>query len=125
MDVYTDCKLRIAKNLDVDEPLILNYEDEILRDRAKDLNCKIVWFSSKQKVPCGVYLDGEDIVYFDPDENDSPIKVCNKNETTLVGVHNLENIMAAVAIAINIMTQKEQTLMHLSKPSKLCLDLQS
>ena len=102
MDVYTDCKLRIAKNLDVDEPLILNYEDEILRDRAKDLKCKLVWFSSKQKVPCGVYLDGEDIVYFDPDENDSPIKVCNKNETTLVGVHNLENIMAAVAIAINM-----------------------
>ncbi len=102
MDVYTDCKLRIAKNLDVDEPLVLNYEDEILRDRAKDLNCKLVWFSSKQKVPCGVYLDGEDIVYFDPDKNDSPIKVCNKNETTLVGVHNLENIMAAVAIAINM-----------------------
>lgn len=102
MEIYTDCKLRIAKNQDVDEPVILNYEDEILRDRAKDLTNKIVWFSSKQKVPCGVYLDGEDIVYFDPDEGDSPIKVCNKNETTLVGVHNLENIMAAVAIAINM-----------------------
>ena len=108
MDVYTDCKLRIAKNLDTDEPLILNYEDEILRDHAKDLNCKIVWFSSKQKVPCGVYLDGEDIVYFDPDEGDSPIRVCNKNETTLVGVHNLENIMAAVAISINMKVPVEK-----------------
>ncbi len=102
MDVYTDCKMRIAKNQDDDEPVILNYEDEILRDRAKELTNKIVWFSSKQKVPCGVYLDGEDIVYFDPDENDAPIVVCNKNETTLVGIHNLENIMAAVAIAINM-----------------------
>ena len=102
MDVYTDMKLRIAKNQDDDEPVILNYEDEILRDRAKELTNKIVWFSSKQKVPCGVYLDGEDIVYFDPDVNDAPIKVMNKNETTLVGIHNLENIMAAVAIAINM-----------------------
>ncbi len=102
MDVYTDMKMRIAKNQDDDEPVILNYEDEILRERAKDLTNKIVWFSSKQKVPCGVYLDGEDIVYFDPDVNDSPIKVCNKNETTLVGIHNLENIMAAVAMAINM-----------------------
>ena len=102
MDVYTDMKLRIAKNQDDDEPVILNYEDEILRVRAKELTNKIVWFSSKQKVPCGVYLDGEEIVYFDPDKDDTPIKVCNKNETTLVGIHNLENIMAAVAIAINM-----------------------
>ena len=102
MDVYTDCKMRIAKNQDDDEPVVLNYEDEILRERAKELTNKIVWFSSKQKVPCGVYLDGEDIVYFDPDENNAPIKVSNKNETTLVGIHNLENIMAAVAIAINM-----------------------
>lgn len=102
MDVYTDCKMRIAKNQDDDEPVVLNYEDEILRERAKDLTNKIVWFSSKQKVPCGVYLDGEDIVYFDEDLQAEPIKVCNKNETTLVGIHNLENIMAAVAIAINM-----------------------
>ncbi|MCR5429856.1 MAG: UDP-N-acetylmuramoyl-L-alanine--D-glutamate ligase [Eubacterium sp.] len=102
MDVYTDCKMRIAKNQDDDEPVILNYEDEILRNRAKELTNKIVWFSSKQKVPCGVYLDGEDIVYFDEELNAEPIKVCNKNQTTLVGIHNLENIMAAVAIAINM-----------------------
>ncbi len=102
MEVYTDCKLRIAKNQDDDEPIVLNYEDEILRERSEELTNKIVWFSSKQKVPCGVYLDGEDIVYFDPDTNDEPIKVCNKNETTLVGIHNLENIMASVAIAINM-----------------------
>ena len=70
MEIYTDCKLRIAKNQDVDEPVILNYEDEILRDRAKELTNKIVWFSSKQKVPCGVYLDGEDIVYFDQNHID-------------------------------------------------------
>lgn len=102
MDVYTDMKLRIAKNQDNDEPVVLNYEDEILRERAEELSIKKVWFSSKQNVPCGVYLEGEDIVYFDPDTNDAPIKVCNKNETTLVGIHNLENIMAAVAIAINM-----------------------
>lgn len=102
MDVYTDCKMRIASKQDDDEPVILNYEDEILRERAKELTNKIVWFSSKQKVPCGVYLDGEDIVYFDPDENEKPIVVCNKNETTLVGIHNLENIMAAVGIAMNM-----------------------
>ena len=102
MDVYVDMKLRIAKNQDNDEPVVLNFEDEILRSRADEFTNKIIWFSSKQKVPQGVYLDGEDIVYFDPEVNEAPIKVCNKNETTLVGIHNLENIMAAVAIAINM-----------------------
>ena len=102
MDVYTDCKMRIAKNQDADEPVVLNYEDEVLRVRAKELTNKIVWFSSKQKVPCGVYLEGEDVVYFDEEKSADPIVVLNKNETTLVGIHNLENIMAAVAIAINM-----------------------
>ncbi len=98
MECYTDCKMRIAKNQDKDEPIILNYEDPILRERSKELTNKIVWFSSKQKVTCGVYFDGDDIIYDDGE----PVVVSNRNETTLVGIHNLENIMAAIAISINM-----------------------
>lgn len=104
MENYIACKMNIAKNQDNDEPIILNYEDEILREEATKLTNKIVWFSSKQEVPVGVYADGDNIIYKD---NGEKTVICNKNETTLVGIHNLENIMAAVAISVNMNVPKD------------------
>lgn len=99
MECYTDCKMRVAENQKADEPIILNYEDEILREYAPKLTNKIIWFSSKQKVDIGVYLDGENIMY--RDEN-GEVFVTTVNDTTLVGIHNTENIMAAIAISMNM-----------------------
>ena len=99
MENYIQCKMNIAKNQDNDEPIILNYEDAILREEATKLTNKVVWFSSKQEVPVGVYAEGDNIIYKD---NGEKTVICNKNETTLVGIHNLENIMAAVAISVNM-----------------------
>lgn len=98
MEEYTNCKMKIAKNQDSDEPVVLNYEDPILRERAEEFNNKIVWFSSKQRVPCGVYIEDGNFVYEDGEKT----VVCSIEDTCLVGVHNLENIMAAIAMAINM-----------------------
>ena len=99
MECYTDVKMSIAKNQDSNQPIVLNYEDPILREYAGKLTNRIIWFSSKQKVHPGVYLEGKNIIYADEKKETF---VTTTEDTTLVGIHNVENIMAAIAISINM-----------------------
>ena len=93
MECYTDVKMSIAKNQDSNQPIVLNYEDPILREYAGKLTNRIIWFSSKQKVNPGVYLEGKNIIYADGKKETF---VTTTEDTTLVGIHNVENIMAAI-----------------------------
>ena len=99
MECYTNVKMSIAMNQDANQPIILNYEDEILREYAPKLKNKIVWFSSKNKLEEGVYLDGKNIMYA---ENGEKRVITTTEDTTLVGIHNVENIMAAIGISVNM-----------------------
>ena len=99
MENYINVKMSITKNQSKDEICVLNYEDEILRKEAVKLKNKVVFFSSRTSLAEGVCLNGEDIVYR---ENGNEIFVCNSHEMKLVGIHNIENVMAAVAISVNM-----------------------
>ena len=99
MECYSDVKMSIAKNQDENQPIVLNYEDAILREYAPKLKNKIIWFSSRQKLDEGVFLDGDNIIY---KENGVETVVTTTKDTTLVGIHNTENIMAAIAICISM-----------------------
>lgn len=97
MECYTDVKMSITKNQSADEPVILNYEDEILRAYAPKLHNKIIWFSSKQALEEGIYLEGKNIVYA---TKTGKHVITTTEDTTLVGIHNIENIMAAIGISL-------------------------
>ena len=99
MECYRDVKMSIGKIQDSNQPIVLNYEDTILREYAGKLTNRIIWFSSKQKVNPGVYLEGKNIIYADGKKETF---VTTTEDTTLVGIHNVENIMAAIAISINM-----------------------
>ena len=99
MECYTNVKMSIAKNQDKDQPVILNYEDEILRKYAPKLHNRIIWFSSKQELENGIYLEGKNIVC---SQNGKKEIVTTTEDTTLVGIHNVENIMAAIGISISM-----------------------
>ncbi len=98
MENYGKIKMKIAMNQKADEYCILNYEDEALRQYAADLPCKPLYFSSKRIVENGLYLDenGNIILTFGG-KNDI---LMNVSEMKLVGVHNAENVMAAIAMAM-------------------------
>lgn len=97
MENYTKVKMSIAMNQSEDEVCVLNYEDEILRNEASKLHNRVMFFSSKSKLDYGIYLDGDDIVY-----NDGKVvtPICKVYEMKLVGIHNVENVMAASAVSI-------------------------
>ena len=99
MECYTNVKMSIAKNQDKDQPVILNYEDEILRKYAPKLHNRIIWFSSKQELENGIYLEGKNIIC---SQNGKKEIVTTTEDTTLVGIHNVENIMAAIGISISM-----------------------
>ena len=99
MECYTDVKMSITKNQDDNQPVILNYDDEILREYAPKLHNKIIWFSSRRKLEQGIFLDGKNIIY--KDEKEEKI-ITTTEDTSLVGIHNIENIMAAIAITLNM-----------------------
>ena len=97
MDCYIDTKFRITKNQGPDDICVLNYEDDVLRKRADELSCKVVFFSSRTKLDNGIYMDGARNIYLADQGRDTFLM--NTKEMKLVGVHNAENVMAAIAIA--------------------------
>ena len=99
MENYTNVKMSITKNQKPDEVCVLNYEDEILRNEASKVKNKVVYFSSKRELDEGAFLRGEDIIYR---ENGTDTLVCNYNDMNLVGIHNVENVMAAVIISVKV-----------------------
>lgn len=95
MENYADIKKSITKNQTETDYCILNYEDDILREFGKTLKCKVIYFSSLRELRDGYfYKDGT--IYFAKDGTVTPY--INVDETNLVGLHNYENIMAAIAM---------------------------
>lgn len=98
MENYADVKKSIAKNQDKNDFCVLNYDDAVLREFGKECKCKVVYFSSKEKLADGLYYaDGK--IYIARD-GESELFV-DTWEVNLVGVHNFENIMAAVGITMS------------------------
>lgn len=56
----------------------------------------VVWFSSRERLAEGFFLDGDRILYA---EDGQETEVVNVRELKLLGRHNYENVMAAAAVA--------------------------
>ena len=95
MENYSALKMSIAKNQDKNDYCVLNFEDEYLREHAKDLDCNVVFFSSRRTLENGVYLENGEFIIARGGKKEV---LCGTDEVKLVGTHNFENIMAAVAM---------------------------
>ncbi len=94
MENYIDSKTRIAENQSENNYCILNYDDAECIKIAKKIKAEPIWFSTQVKVE-GAYIDNN-VLYFS--RNNSAEKIISADEITLLGKHNLENILAAIAI---------------------------
>ena len=96
MEEYIRVKELITENQGTEDVCVLNYEDEVLREFGKHLTPRVVFFSSGRKLDEGIYLDGNKIVLKDGEKE---IEVVKTEDLKLLGKHNFENVMAAVAMA--------------------------
>ena len=113
MECYIGTKEHITERQGADETCVLNYEDEVLRafgERIGEWACtsqpdasrehagtNVLFFSSKRKLPYGLYLSDRKI-YYAADGKDT--LVIDVDELQILGTHNYENAMAATGMAL-------------------------
>ncbi|MCR5097524.1 MAG: UDP-N-acetylmuramoyl-L-alanine--D-glutamate ligase [Lachnospiraceae bacterium] len=90
---YIAAKESITKNQTEDDTCVLNYEDEELRRFGETLKCNVIWFSSARVLLDGYYY--EDGMIYGPGETE----IIAVADLRILGIHNYENVMAAVAMA--------------------------
>lgn len=96
MENYIKIKEDITKNQGKDDFCILNYDDEVLREFAKETAASVVFFSSKTALTEGFYLKGDFIL---ESHNGKVTEILDTGKLNILGRHNYENVCAAIAIA--------------------------
>ena len=96
MECYVATKEKVAQNQTAEDTCVLNYEDAYTREFGNRCPAKVIFFSSRRKLEEGVYLDGEEIVL---SEGGKELRLMNIHDMNLVGMCNVENVMAAIAIS--------------------------
>ena len=99
MECYVSVKESIAARQTKNQTCVLNYEDPYTRDFGRRCPAKVVYFSSKRELPEGIYLKGEDIWLSGDGKKE---RLLNVHEIKLVGICNVENVMAAIAISLSM-----------------------
>ena len=105
MEEYIRVKELIAAHQRPDDTCVLNYEDEELRRFGQDLPVKVTWFSSRQRLENGLFLDGDRIVIAKDGQEEV---LCRVDELNLLGTHNYENVMTAAGMALAYHVTPEQ-----------------
>ena len=93
---YIDAKKNIFKSQNEKGIVVLNYDNDITRNFAKEVKGKTIFFSSREKLDNGYIYDREDemIKYC---EDGVRRHIISKKDILLRGIHNYENICAALA----------------------------
>ncbi len=96
MENYTAAKAKIFKNQRAEDYCVLNYDNELVRALEPQIQAKVVWFSTKTKPENGAYV-ADGMIYFSL--NGSTQEILPASEVKIPGRHNLENALAATALA--------------------------
>jgi UDP-N-acetylmuramoylalanine--D-glutamate ligase len=103
---YVDAKARIfenqraeraSENQQAGDFAVLNADDPTcvgLKDKVK---APLLWFSRKQRVENGAFIDGDQIIFR---QNGQEQPVLSRSDIQLKGEHNVENVLGAVAMTM-------------------------
>ncbi len=92
MDAYVAAKCRVFENMAPSDVAVLNVEDPRVLAAAGTVRARKVFFSSSRVLPEGMGLEGEEIVWRWGDTE----RRFALGELSLKGLHNIENVMAAL-----------------------------
>lgn len=95
---YRNAKYNIFKNQKDEDITILNYNDENLQKLK--FNREVYYFSTKDVNKKGAYLKDGKIYYRNKDNKE--IYIMEKSNIKIPGMHNVENVLTAVSIAMSL-----------------------
>lgn len=96
MEGYVNAKKNIMMNQTAEDFVVLNYDDPLTREIGETAVPQVIYFSSAQALEKGYYFYDKKIFY---SENGKTEEICSADSLKILGLHNMENIMAAVAMA--------------------------
>ena len=99
MERYAEAKARILENQTEEDISILNWDDDLVRKLGQETKARVIYFSLKQELASGLWLDNDTIVY---KKSNQTTKIIQRDELLLKGDHNLQNVMAATAAALEL-----------------------
>lgn len=114
MEAYAHYKAQVAHLQTGEDTCVLNYDNEFTRAIGEQVGAKVVYFSSTKPLDNGIYLQGDDILMA---QGGMPIRIMNRHDMHLVGICNVENVMAALAIAL-AMEVPLDTILHVVRHFK-------
>jgi UDP-N-acetylmuramoylalanine--D-glutamate ligase len=94
---YVDAKARIFENQQESDFGVLNADDPTCASLKSKVHGPLLWFSRKQQVENGAYVKGDQIIFR---HNGQEQAVLSRVDIQLKGEHNLENVLAAVAMTM-------------------------
>lgn len=92
-EVYANAKARIFENQRADEFAVLNADDPTCVAMALRTRAQVFWFSRQKEVEAGAWVRDGNILFRDASGQREILQV---SEIPLKGLHNLENVLAAV-----------------------------
>lgn len=96
-EAYAAAKARMFENQKAGDFAVLNADDSAstaLKDKVK---ASLYCFSRKQPVENGAFLKGDQIIYR---QNGHEQTILSRGDIQLKGLHNLENVLAAVTVSM-------------------------
>jgi len=96
VEKYAFSKLRVYENQDANDYLIINKDSELLNQYFKKAKSKIFFFSTKNKVDNGCFLENDEVRFVRNDVIEFSFQV---SDIFIKGEHNLQNAMAVIIAA--------------------------
>lgn len=96
VQVYQAMKERIFARQTKDDYLILNYDDPVVRAMAQQAPSQVCFFSNTQELGEGAYVRNGQIILSVGGKTE---RVCSVEEMGIRGGHNVQNALAACALA--------------------------
>ena len=113
MERYIDAKRRIFFNQTQKDYIVLNADDTLVKSFADEAMAKPIFFSRRKSEKqlseeiadfTGTYIENDYIV---AKVSQDIIPICRLSDIKLLGDHNIENVLAALAVGIIFVRSKE------------------
>jgi UDP-N-acetylmuramoylalanine--D-glutamate ligase len=105
MDEYAEAKFRIFANQGPGDTFVGNLDDPIVAAASGEENARIraraLWFAREPHRESTLYIRNEKTIVFAPPTGDPrPVDIMTVDEIPLHGSHNVDNVMAAILVAL-------------------------